>query len=194
MELADPQNNPMSMVFSSRFVPRRGSTNSRGGKEKVQVARRVIFVAASLLAGLGWMPSLLAAESIGDHFAELDDEYLTQTRPLMRQFCLDCHSTVKQVGELDVERFATLAEIRRETKVWLKIVEMLDKGEMPPEYSKQPTPEQRKEPLGWVERYLNAEALANARDPGSVVLRRLNNAEYTYTIRDLTGVDLDPAS
>src|SRR6185436_4302548 len=35
---------------------------------------------------------------------------------------------------------------------------------------------------------------ARAGDPGPVVLRRLSNAEYTYTIRDLTGVDsLDPA-
>jgi hypothetical protein len=34
----------------------------------------------------------------------------------------------------------------------------------------------------------------NAGDPGPVVLRRLNNAEYTYTVRDLTGVAaLDPA-
>src|SRR5206468_12445112 len=38
-----------------------------------------------------------------------------------------------------------------------------------------------------------AEAYANAGDPGPVVLRRLNNAEYTYTVRDLTGVDLQPA-
>src|SRR5439155_9986478 len=30
-------------------------------------------------------------------------------------------------------------------------------------------------------------------DPGPVVLRRLSNAQYTYTIRDLTGVDLNPA-
>jgi hypothetical protein len=37
-------------------------------------------------------------------------------------------------------------------------------------------------------------ALANAGDPGPVVLRRLSNHEYTYTLRDLTGVDsLDPA-
>src|SRR5437870_13694870 len=37
-------------------------------------------------------------------------------------------------------------------------------------------------------------ALAHAGDPGPVVLRRLSNAEYTYTLRDLTGVDaLDPA-
>ena len=59
--------------------------------------------------------------------------------------------------------------------------------------AKQPAPERRKELRGWVERYLHAEALAHAGDPGPVVLRRLNNAEYTYTIRDLTGVDLNPA-
>ena len=69
---------------------------------------------------------------------------------------------------------------------------MLDNGEMPPAESKQPSPEQRKQLRGWVERYLHAESLASAGDPGPVVLRRLNNAEYTYTIRDLTGVDLDP--
>ena len=37
------------------------------------------------------------------------------------------------------------------------------------------------------------EALAHAGDPGPVLLRRLNNAEFTYTVRDLTGVPLDPA-
>ena len=40
---------------------------------------------------------------------------------------------------------------------------------------------------------MKAEAAASAGDPGPVVLRRLNNAQYTYTIRDLTGVDLQPA-
>ena len=30
-------------------------------------------------------------------------------------------------------------------------------------------------------------------DPGRVVLRRLSNAEYTYTIQDLTEVKLTPA-
>ena len=46
---------------------------------------------------------------------------------------------------------------------------------------------------GWVGRFLKAEAYATAGDPGPVVLRRLNNAEYTYTLRDLTGVPLNPA-
>ncbi len=128
-----------------------------------------------------------------DRFASLAEEYRKNTRPLVEQFCIGCHSTAARVGELDLQRFTSLAEVRHRTKAWLKVVEMLDKGEMPPKGSKQPTPEQRKQLRDWTGRYLHAEALANAGDPGPVVLRRLNNAEYTYTIRDLTSVDLSPA-
>src|SRR5262249_10055384 len=41
--------------------------------------------------------------------------------------------------------------------------------------------------------FLDAEAKDRAGDPGLVPLRRLSNAEYNYTIRDLTAVDLQPA-
>ncbi len=150
--------------------------------------------AASLLLLMVTCSSLSAAEPKADHFSGLADEYAGKTRPLLKQFCLECHSTAKQEGELDLERFAKLDDVRRGTKAWLKVVEMLDNGEMPPKDAKQPSTEQRKQLRGWVERYLHAEALANAGDPGPVVLRRLSNAEYTYTIRDLTGVEsLSPA-
>ena len=138
--------------------------------------------------------SLVAAESSPESFASLADQYKTKAHPVLKQFCLGCHSTEKQKGELDLERFASLADVRRDTKSWLKVVEMLDSGEMPPKESKQPNAEQRKELRGWIERYLHAESLANAGDPGPVVLRRLSNAEYTHTLRDLTGIaGLDPA-
>ena len=126
-------------------------------------------------------------------FDTLGAEYERDVRPLLKRFCLDCHSSEQKEGELDLQRFATLAEVRQGTEVWLKVVEMLAGGEMPPEDSSQPSPQQRKELHGWVKRYLDAEALASAGDPGPVVLRRLDNAAYTYTIRDLTGVALDPA-
>src|SRR5204862_7873647 len=37
------------------------------------------------------------------------------------------------------------------------------------------------------------EAHSHAGDPGPVFPRRLNNTEYDYTIRDLTGIDIQPA-
>ena len=135
----------------------------------------------------------LATEAGSDVFRELGEEYRDRIRPMTQRYCLSCHSTEKQVGELDLEQFATLSEVRRGTKSWLKVIEMLDNGEMPPEFARQPAPGQRRQLRDWVDRYLQAESLANAGDPGPVVLRRLNNAEYTYTIRDLTGIDLDPA-
>src|SRR5690606_27822000 len=73
-----------------------------------------------------------AAEEDPDHFAGLAEEYKSQAQPLLKQYCLDCHSAVEQQGELDLERFTSLAEERRGTKVWQSVIEMLDNGEMPP--------------------------------------------------------------
>ncbi|RPI83833.1 MAG: DUF1587 domain-containing protein, partial [Planctomycetaceae bacterium] len=134
-----------------------------------------------------------AASQAPPSFAALETEYQRDILPLAKNFCLGCHSTAQQEGELDLERFATVAEIRKGTSVWLKVAEMLDNGEMPPKEAKQPSLEQRRELRRFVQRFLDAEALASAGDPGPVVLRRLSNAEYTYTIRDLTGVPLSPA-
>ncbi|HEX5499375.1 MAG TPA: DUF1587 domain-containing protein, partial [Thermomicrobiales bacterium] len=156
-----------------------------------QAARRAIFAAVLFwVAHCSLSAGHAQAEPQPDGFGALAEEYLGQTRPLVKRFCLECHSTAKQEGDLDLERFATLAEVRRGTQVWLKVVEMLDDGEMPPKDARQLSLEQRKELRGWIERYLTAEALASAGDPGPVVLRRLSNAEYDYTVRDLTGLDL----
>ena len=106
---------------------------------------------------------------------------------------MKCHAADVQEGTLDLEQFAKLADVRRSTTKWLKVAEMLDNGEMPPKKAPQPSPERRQRLRAWVGEYLKAEALASAGDPGPVVLRRLGNAEYTYTLLDLTGVDLQPA-
>jgi len=125
-------------------------------------------------------------------FGTLATEYKRDIQPLLQQFCLECHSQEAVEGDLDLEQYATLAEVRRGPQVWVKVVEMLTGGEMPPEDAPQPPPRQRVKMLAWAQRYLHAEALAGAGDPGPVVLRRLNNAEYTYTVGDLTQVALDP--
>ena len=114
-------------------------------------------------------------------------------RPLIASYCLGCHSTAESQGDLDLERFRSLKEVRGGTKTWLKVAEQLDAGEMPPQDARQPAADERKRLRAWVERYLDAEAQANAGDPGPVVVRRLNYAEYNYTVRDLTGVNLLPA-
>ena len=96
-------------------------------------------------------------------------------------------------GELDLERFVSIDAARNDLKPFQSMIEMLDAGEMPPKGKPQPTAEQRKWLIDWTRRWLDVEARSRAGDPGQVALRRLSNAEYNCTVRDLTGVDLQPA-
>ncbi|OJW13072.1 MAG: hypothetical protein BGO49_19900 [Planctomycetales bacterium 71-10] len=138
------------------------------------------------------LPAALAAADEPDSFDALGRDYAGTVRPLMARLCLGCHSTEDKEGDLDLEALAGLPEIRKSPGVWKKVAEQLDSGEMPPKDADQPTADERAAVRGWVGRYLRAEAYANAGDPGAVVLRRLNNAQYAYTLRDLTGHDYNP--
>ncbi len=122
------------------------------------------------------------------------DSFERDLKPLLTQYCLGCHSTVKHLGDLDLERFTSRGEILKHSKDWQRVVEQVSLGEMPPKGMPQPSTAERARLLDWVRSALRQAALARAGDPGPVVLRRLNNAEYTYSIRDLTGVaTLEPA-
>lgn len=147
---------------------------------------------AAIFAAFWLTPPLFGVEA--DPFGALADDYEQGALPVLRQYCVDCHATAEPAGDLDLERFTTLDEVRGSATAWLKVAEMLDDGQMPPEDASQPSTDERSRLRRWVERYLEAEARANAGDPGPVPLRRLSNAEYGYTVRDLTGLaSLDPA-
>ena len=127
-------------------------------------------------------------------WASLDASYLKDVKPLLKQYCQRCHSGKHPEAEIDLEHFATLDAVRKSPRVWQRVLEMLDTAQMPPMDAKQPNAAERTKLQTWVRDYLKLEARAQAGDPGKVTLRRLSNAEYTYTVRDLTGVDtLQPA-
>jgi len=125
------------------------------------------------------LPLLLAASA-----------HAIETRAILQTYCINCHSTEKQKGDLDLEA----SDIHKEPHIWENVLDQMQLGEMPPKKEKQLTAEEKKQLTDWVRGTLDQIALANAGDPGPVVLRRLSNMEYTYTLRDLTGVEsLDPA-
>jgi mono/diheme cytochrome c family protein len=145
-----------------------------------RVGRRA---AALLTVALGSAVSTMAAEALD-----------AKTRALFEAHCLDCHSTAKHKGDLDLERFMQPSPGPTDPKVWQQVLEQVSLGEMPPKDRPPMDDKSREQLMGGVRALLNRWARMNAGDPGPVVLRRLSNAEYTYTIRDLTGVEtLDPA-
>jgi hypothetical protein len=162
--------------------------------EMIRYTERIPKIVLVRLCACLWiLNATLAAGAEPKTFAAVEKDFHQQIRPLLATYCLSCHSTEKMEGELDLQQFDSMVELRRQPRVWIKVIEMLENGEMPPEDSKQPTAEQRKELRDWAKWFLHEEALANAGDPGRVVLRRLSNVEYDLTVADLTGVPLRPA-
>lgn len=151
----------------------------------ISTSRLYFLLTASLL-----FATIAAADDSQSSYAI---EYRNQIRPLVERYCNDCHSGDTTEADIDLGAFATHADLRRQLDVWLKVRTMLDSRQMPPKDSRQPTDDQRKRLQSWVRAFLAREAEATAGDPGPVVLRRLNNEEYNYSVRDLTGVAaLDP--
>ncbi|MEX2138403.1 MAG: DUF1592 domain-containing protein [Pirellulales bacterium] len=158
-----------------------------------------ITAASMLVAALcTWALLTLPRPALGEeeqNLITLGRTYPSDVQPLLKHYCHECHSGDVTEAEIDFARFGTLADVRRHPQTWQKVAEMLDSGQMPPEDARhKPTEDERTRLRQWVRGFLTVEAKARAGDPGRVILRRLSNAEYTYTLRDLTGVEsLDPA-
>ncbi|HEV8062733.1 MAG TPA: DUF1592 domain-containing protein, partial [Gemmataceae bacterium] len=130
----------------------------------------------------------------GPELASLADDYLKVVRPVLNRYCQRCHGAKRTEAELNLQAMDSFEEVRKHSRSWQKVAEMLDSSQMPPMEARQPTDAERAALQDWVHSYLTVEAKSKAGDSGPVVLRRLSNAEYTYTLRDLTGVDsLQPA-
>ena len=151
------------------------------------------------LAGLSVSLTILLATGMLTRADEatvkaLETDFEPAIQPLIQRYCYECHAGDRLEADLDLAAFTTWASVRKHPQVWQKVGEMLESGQMPPKDSKQPTAAELTKLRQWVRGYLTIEAAAHAGDPGRVVLRRLSNVEYTYTLRDLTGLPtLDPA-
>src|SRR5438309_11752222 len=84
-----------------------------------------------------------------------DVSFEKEIRPLFSEYCLKCHSTEKHKGDLDLERFSSLADVKKHPKIWQNVVEQLASNEMPPKDKPQPTQAQREQVLNWASALLD---------------------------------------
>ncbi len=115
-------------------------------------------------------------------------------RPIVGKYCVQCHSSAKSRGGLNLERFKDQASVLQKMKVWEKVSEYLRGGMMPPAGKPKPTSAELDKVYAWLDNdVLKVDCTAGQQDPGRVTIRRLNRAEYDNTIRDLVGVAIRPA-
>ncbi len=118
--------------------------------------------------------------------------YDRDIKPILAQHCYGCHGDKKTKAKLNLESFPDLASILKDRKTWKRIYDQINSREMPPEEKPRiPGPDLEKL-TAWIEAALDHSDPGAPRDPGRVVMRRLNRVEYRNTIRDLVGVDFNP--
>jgi hypothetical protein len=126
--------------------------------------------------------------------AALEQSFQKSVRPFVETYCLSCHGPEKTKGDLDLSGDTTLQRVAQDPSRWERVLERLEANEMPPEKAKlHPPAGAGRDVIAWIGAMRTHEAKRNPGDPGPVFARRLSNAEYDYTIRDLTGSDLRPA-
>jgi hypothetical protein len=123
----------------------------------------------------------------------LEERFTTHVRPFLQRYCYGCHGPEKHKAALDLSRDSTATAVANNLRRWEQVLDRLRKEEMPPESApRQPGADGRAEVVAWIRDLHDRETRRNAGDPGTVLARRLSNAEFDYTIRDLTGVDIRP--
>ena len=103
--------------------------------------------------------------------------------------CLDCHSGDQPQAAVALDRLVAAPDLHRDFRSWQAVREQIESGRMPPREAGELATADRETVLAWLVPGLRAAIEANAGDPGNVTLRRLTNAEYDVTVRDLTGID-----
>ncbi|HIL69503.1 MAG TPA: DUF1587 domain-containing protein, partial [Verrucomicrobia bacterium] len=125
--------------------------------------------------------------------SRLERTFSQTIQPFIKQYCIECHGPEKPKAKFNIGVFVEFEDIVEGYEKWDRVLEMLQEGEMPPEETDaHPSEASVSEVVEWIKRVRKYESVRNAGDPGQVLAHRLSNAEYNYTIRDLTGVDLQP--
>jgi hypothetical protein len=113
---------------------------------------------------------------------------------LVEKSCTPCHNAKVAQGDVNLKAPHDLAVFTSQRDVWERAAAKMKSGEMPPAGVPKPKAEDVAAVTRWLESEFLRQDKALAPDAGRVAPRRLNRAEYNNTIRDLLGVDLEPAA
>lgn len=116
--------------------------------------------------------------------------YQKEIRPILENYCFDCHGDGIAKGKFSMDRFENLSAHLGNREHWMAIWHNLRSQVMPPFDEAQPDDRERRLLQEWIEKEVFKLDAANP-DPGRVTIRRLNRTEYQNAVFDLLGVEYD---
>lgn len=139
-----------------------------------------------LLGLVGWAATVTAQDQ------SVDDSFPQRIAPLLQKYCLRCHGPETAEADLNFAQLKADFGDRASAAIWLEIRNQVNLGEMPPQDELQLTVAEIQELSGWIGHGLEAAENARLGAGGSVMIRRLNRHEYTYTVADLLSMKFPP--
>ncbi len=143
------------------------------------------LIVGIVVGGMGLIGTVTQA-SAGE--AKLSDEL---SRKFFEQYCHTCHAVEKPKGDFRVDSLSQDFASKDNREKWLKVVEQLKTGTMPPKGKPRPAADELQALIDWIDSKVAATETARNSAQGRAVMRRLNQAEYQNTVRDLLGVELE---
>ena len=110
-------------------------------------------------------------------------------RPFFEKHCTECHDSDVKKGGLDLTSLPWHLEDRANFDGWVKILDKVRSGEMPPAKKPRPEPAEVQPVLQGLEAALHEVDARRQAVTGRTILRRLNRVEYEKSLHDLLGVD-----
>ena len=145
----------------------------------MNVRRTVVFLASLVAAAFAHAQTPAASSAAAAQ------------RALIDKYCVSCHSERLKTGGLVLEK-VDANKVGDHAELWEKVVLKLRGGMMPPPTLPRPDKATLDGLATWAENELDRAYLSHS-NPGRVGLHRLNRAEYGNAVRDLLGLQVDPA-
>ena len=149
------------------------------------------------IVGLALAASLGTTQTHGRSMAASQTEQSSPDRvervsSIVGQYCVTCHNGNQKTAGLALD-LLDVANVEAHPETWEKVVRKLRAGAMPPAGARRPQPADYEFVASYLEASLDRAAAASP-NPGRGAVARLNRAEYTNTIRDLLGLEIDGQS
>jgi hypothetical protein len=118
--------------------------------------------------------------------------FAAEVAPVLAKHCLLCHDSNTARGGVNLADFRDDASAESDPLLWEKVATAVRSGNMPPAGRPRPSPAE----LDVLDAWLDAVApeRGEVAPATRVTVHRLNRAEYNNTVRDLCGVNFQPAA
>ena len=139
---------------------------------------------------LSLLASLLLAFSITAKAQNAQSAFEKTVKPILLTYCYDCHNADVQEGKVRLDNLNPDFIEGPDAQRWHHALDMINQGDMPPEDADHPDEETLETLTDWIQTEL-VKSIKAHRSTNRVVMRRMTREQYTNTLQELLGIDVN---